>query len=231
MARQAESVNWGMLMESTSRPGNNSFPADVFRRVADVAASGFPGIVSNRGDLSRRAAGRSSASSQCVCGTVGALHGAGEKPVGTLWRAVGGAGVGDQSRTCIVRRHRSCRWPRWASPAGLDAHEFWRDHDRIRHRSGQTGGVRLQWTEPNEKRWSIQLGALDSWSARASVAPSANWTAQYSVGRLEHPEAAEPGSQWRQTASVEYNRPVAAGNWATFIDSGGESTKSQPARR
>ncbi len=72
--------------------------------------------------------------------------------------------------------------------------------------------------EPNEERWSIQLAALDSWSGRASIAPDANWTAQYSVGRLENPEAAEPGSQWRETASVEYNRPlggVGAGNWAT----------------
>jgi len=71
--------------------------------------------------------------------------------------------------------------------------------------------------EPNEERWSIQLAALDSWSGRASIAPTANWVAQYSIGRLEHPEALEPGSQWRQTASVEYNRPVAAGNWATTL--------------
>jgi len=69
--------------------------------------------------------------------------------------------------------------------------------------------------EPNEQRWSIQLAPLDSWSGRASVAPSRNWTAQYSIGRLEHPEALEPGSQWRQTASAEYNRPFAGGNWAT----------------
>ncbi len=71
--------------------------------------------------------------------------------------------------------------------------------------------------EPNEQRWSIQLAALDSWSGRASIAPSANWVAQYSVGRLEHPEALEPGSQWRETASLEYNRPLAAGNWATTL--------------
>jgi hypothetical protein len=71
--------------------------------------------------------------------------------------------------------------------------------------------------EPNEERWSIQVAALDSWSARASVAPARDWTAQYSVGRLEHPEAREPGSQWRQTASVEYNHAVAAGNWATSL--------------
>ena len=71
--------------------------------------------------------------------------------------------------------------------------------------------------EPNEQRYGIQLAALDSWSGRASVAPTANWTAQYSVGRLEHPEALEAGSQWRQTASVEYSRPLVAGNWATSL--------------
>jgi hypothetical protein len=75
----------------------------------------------------------------------------------------------------------------------------------------------LNGREPNEQRWSIQLAALDSWSARASVAPTRNWVAQYSIGRLEHPEALEPGSQWRQTASAEYNRPLASGNWATTL--------------
>jgi hypothetical protein len=71
--------------------------------------------------------------------------------------------------------------------------------------------------EPNEQRWSIQLAALDSWSGRASIAPVRNWAAQYSIGRLEHPEALEPGSQWRQTASVEYNRPLHDGAWASSI--------------
>jgi hypothetical protein len=50
-----------------------------------------------------------------------------------------------------------------------------------------------------------------------SVAPTRDWTAQYSIGRLEHPEALEAGSQWRQTASVEYDKPLAAGNWATSL--------------
>jgi hypothetical protein len=71
--------------------------------------------------------------------------------------------------------------------------------------------------EPNEERWSIQLAALDSYSGRVSVAPTRDWTAQYSVGRLEHPEALEPGSQWRQTASVEYNHPMTDGDWATSL--------------
>jgi hypothetical protein len=84
--------------------------------------------------------------------------------------------------------------------------------DRVRVEASVFNG-----REPNEKRWSIQLGALDSWSTRASVALSRNWTAQYSIGRLEHPEALEAGSQWRQTASVEYNRPLPNATWATTL--------------
>ena len=69
--------------------------------------------------------------------------------------------------------------------------------------------------EPNEQRYGIQLAALDSWSARLSIAPSARWTVQYSYGRLEHPEALEPGSEKRQSASIEYVRPFDHGSWAT----------------
>jgi hypothetical protein len=70
--------------------------------------------------------------------------------------------------------------------------------------------------EPNEERWSIQPGALDSWSARVSVAPARGWTAQYSLGHLDHPEALEPWNQYRQTASVEYDRPLTRGKWANL---------------
>lgn len=69
--------------------------------------------------------------------------------------------------------------------------------------------------EPNETRYTIQLAALDSWSARLSVAPTPRWTAQYSYGRLEHPEALEPGSERRQSASIEYVHPFNDGSWAT----------------
>lgn len=71
--------------------------------------------------------------------------------------------------------------------------------------------------EPDEKRYGIQFAPLDSWSTRLSVAPSRNWTAQYSYGRLERPEALEPGSQRRQTASAEYVRPFSRGSWATSV--------------
>jgi hypothetical protein len=86
------------------------------------------------------------------------------------------------------------------------------DVDRLRIEGSVFNG-----REPDEKRYTIQFAPLDSWSARMSVAASHNWTAQYSYGRLEHPEALEPGSQRRQRASVEYVRPLARGSWATSL--------------
>jgi hypothetical protein len=69
--------------------------------------------------------------------------------------------------------------------------------------------------EPDEGRWNIDRGGLDSWSTRLTVTPSNNWSGQISVGRLTHPEALDPGDIVRSTASVTYNRPLPAGNWAT----------------
>jgi len=76
--------------------------------------------------------------------------------------------------------------------------------------------------EPNEERWSMQFAALDSWSFRATSAPTRNWTAQYSYGRLLHPEALDPNNELRQSASLEYNRALSSGklgngNWATSL--------------
>jgi hypothetical protein len=60
--------------------------------------------------------------------------------------------------------------------------------------------------EPDENRWIIQLGGLDSWSTRLTVAPAKDWTAQYSIGHLHSPEAQHPSEDvLRQTASVSYH--------------------------
>lgn len=85
------------------------------------------------------------------------------------------------------------------------------------------GKVRLEASgfhgrEPNENRWNIDMGAVDSWAGRFSVAPSRNWMAQVSTGRLAHPEEAHPGDVWRTTASVQYNLPRSGGTyWATSV--------------
>lgn len=73
---------------------------------------------------------------------------------------------------------------------------------------GATGGLRVEASgfhgrEPDENRWHMQAGAVDSWSARLFAVPSRNWVGQYSLGRLHSPEAAHPQEDvLRQTASV-----------------------------
>ena len=62
-------------------------------------------------------------------------------------------------------------------------------------------------SEPGENRWTIETGPINSWSARAWYFPSDNWAAQFSAGRLTHPEADEPGDVVRSTGSLSYSRP------------------------
>ncbi len=72
--------------------------------------------------------------------------------------------------------------------------------------------------EPDESRWSIQAGPIDSWSTRMTVNPAHDWSLQYSIGQLHSPEALQPTEDVRRmTASVMYNRPIRNGNWASMI--------------
>jgi hypothetical protein len=59
--------------------------------------------------------------------------------------------------------------------------------------------------EPDENRWDIDSGRIDSWSTRVTFDPSPNWTAQVSTGHLHQPEALDPHDVQRTTASVAYS--------------------------
>ncbi len=72
-------------------------------------------------------------------------------------------------------------------------------------------------SEPDEFRWDIDSGPINSWSTRLWYFPGKNWTAQLSVGHLTHPEALEPGDQTRTTASVEYSKPMPEGSWSSSL--------------
>jgi hypothetical protein len=72
--------------------------------------------------------------------------------------------------------------------------------------------------EPNESRWNINTGAIDSWSTRVTVNPGKNWSVQYSIANLHSPESLAPDEDVRRmTASVSYNRPIQNGNWASML--------------
>ena len=72
--------------------------------------------------------------------------------------------------------------------------------------------------EPDEHRWNIDQGKIDSWATRFTLQPGQNWSGQYSYARIASPEALFPTEdQERMTASVQYNKPLAQGNWANTL--------------
>ena len=75
--------------------------------------------------------------------------------------------------------------------------------------------------EPDEERWDIETGDLDSASGRVTFNPSPRWSMQASYGRLDSPEQLEPpGIVERTTASVAHTAPVAGGHWSTTLAAG-----------
>jgi hypothetical protein len=72
--------------------------------------------------------------------------------------------------------------------------------------------------EPDEQRWGIEGGVPDSLSTRITVSPTARWSGQFSIGRLNRVEATHPlRPDLRTTASVSYVRPLAGGSWASTV--------------
>ncbi|HUF17643.1 MAG TPA: hypothetical protein VMS12_06340 [Thermoanaerobaculia bacterium] len=75
--------------------------------------------------------------------------------------------------------------------------------------------------EPDEDRWDLNTGSIDSWAARFSWTPNRNWIAQVSTAYLVTPESYEPGDQERLGISVAYHRPLAGGYWSSSAIWGG----------
>jgi hypothetical protein len=84
--------------------------------------------------------------------------------------------------------------------------------------------------EPDQFRYRIELGRLDSASARISFNPSANWSLQASHGFIRSPEALEPGVNTRRTtASAIWDVPATYGKWQTTAAWG--RNRNEPGRR
>lgn len=131
------------------------------------------------------------------------------------------APVGDAALGPVAYPHRASALE--LPQAALGHH--WQDSTHIANNvltaGFSFGKVRLEASgfhgeEPNENRWNIDFGPMDSWSTRLSAFPTRNWMAQVSVGRLARPEAFHPDDTVRATASVHYVVPRPGNNfWAT----------------
>ncbi len=130
------------------------------------------------------------------------------------------APVGDPALGPVAFPHRTSASEIPQAPLG----HHWQDSTHIAN-NAVTAALKLNivrfeasgfyGSEPNENRWNIDFGPINSWSTRLSVFPSDRWMAQVSVGRLSRPERQTPGDVVRSTASLHYTLPVRAAAWAS----------------
>jgi hypothetical protein len=77
---------------------------------------------------------------------------------------------------------------------------------------------RFNGREPDQHRWDIETGPLDSTAVRLSWNPTADLSLQGSWAHLEEPEQLEPGvNQRRWSASGTYTKSMANGFWSTTL--------------
>lgn len=82
--------------------------------------------------------------------------------------------------------------------------------------------------EPDENRWNIDQGRIDSYSGRLWIRPTPELSFQISSGHLEHPEKIEGGNQTRTTASIQYQVATPGGFLAAALVAGKNQTPEGP---
>ena len=217
---KAESVNWGMLMQQHQLGKGSILFREMFS--AESLTSPHPGFpeLFQTGETYHGAPLIDHQHPHNVFAELAALY---TLPLSekVVWEAYGGPSA-EPALGPVTYIHRASAAELPLAPLGHHLQDSTHTSFGV-----VTTGLMIHWLrveasafnghEPNEERWSIQLGALNSWSTRASIAPSRNWAAQYSIGRLDHPEALEAISQWRETASVEYSQPASWGTWVSTL--------------
>ena len=129
------------------------------------------------------------------------------------------APVGEPALGPTAFMHRASAGENPAAPLG----HHWEDSTHITYdvitlgygwKAVSLEGSVFHGAEPDENRWNIQAGALDSVSGRMRLRLSGGWSGQVSYGFLKNLEALEPGDVRRATASIQYgadgDRPLAA---------------------
>lgn len=77
--------------------------------------------------------------------------------------------------------------------------------------------------EPDENRWDLDQGSLDSYAGRVTVTPGGGLSLQVSACRREEPEALEEGNQTRQTASIAWERMFDGGGTVAVLAGSGRN--------
>jgi hypothetical protein len=78
--------------------------------------------------------------------------------------------------------------------------------------------------EPDDRRWNVDFGPMDSVSARVWYRPTASWEFQVSSGHLVEPEELHEGNVVRTTASASFTRGRESGMTAATVGFGMNDT-------
>jgi hypothetical protein len=122
-----------------------------------------------------------------------------------------GGPVGEPALGPVAFMHRASAADNPAAPLGH--HTFDSTHiafgvvtAAVDHGPVVVEGSLFNGREPDENRWDFDFGRLDSFSGRIWFRPNDEWELQASSGRLENPEALEPGDVVRSTLSAAWTR-------------------------
>jgi hypothetical protein len=134
------------------------------------------------------------------------------------------APVGDPAMGPVAYAHRSSAMENPMAPLGHHLEDSTHIADDVltagfAYKLARIEASGFHGREPNENRWNIDSGSVDSWSTRLTVQPAQNWMAQYSFAHLTSPEALHPLEDLqRMTASVSYDIwPGEAQNFAATL--------------
>jgi hypothetical protein len=116
--------------------------------------------------------------------------------------------VGDPAMAPAAYPHRASAAENPMAPLGHHLEDSTHIADDVITAGVTYRGVRLEASgfhgrEPDEDRWDMDAGKIDSWSTRLTVSPAQNWSVQYSIAHLTSPEANHPEEDVRRmTASI-----------------------------
>lgn len=217
-ARQFGSVNW--LMGMAERPaGRGQFTARVMTSVEwlTVGRCGYPNLLQT-GETCRGLALHDRQHPHDVFMELVASY---RRPLGNrVALEIYGGPAAEPALGPVAYPHRASALPNLFSPIS----HHWLDATHVTFGVATAGLYGRRWKveasafngrEPDDVRYDLDLGPLDSGSTRVWWMPSDRWAIQISTGRLvgDAHGAEQARAVTRTTASITYHRRRLAGRW------------------
>lgn len=147
-----------------------------------------------------------------------------------------GALAGEPALGPVAFPHRASAMPNPIAPMS----HHWLDSSHVSFGVATAGIYGEKWKaegslfngrEPDDRRYGLDLGPLDSYSGRLWLMPNARWALQVSGGHLKEAEVGSDGHAEdvnRLTASAMYHRLIGGRMWATTFAAGRNSAHGRP---